>query len=142
MEGDNDSTKSIIAFAPVVNNSLLHGAASGEDMGLRKRTPNCHGPERFGDAEFSGDIKLDKVRIISNCKAGGCIGLKAKAKIGLDEDAVIGAMDAEHVIPGQNCSSAGPWTWRNIEQRLFGSISFLYSKIKDGTIPSDQTEKA
>ena len=134
MEGDNDSTKSIIAFAPVVNNSLLHGAASGEDMGLRKRTPNCHGPERFADTKFAGDIKLDKVGIIANCKACGCIGLKAKAKIGLDKDAVIGAMDAEGIIPGSNCSSAGPWTWGNIEQKLLGSISTLCCKVKDSTI--------
>ena len=104
MKGHNDSAESIIAITPVVDNSMFHGTTSREDMGLRKCIPNVHSPMPFEDTEFPGDIILDKIGIVTNSKASSCIGVMAKAEVGLDKDAMIGSMDAEDGIPISNCS--------------------------------------
>ena len=83
MLGHNDSTKSIIAFAPVAVHSLPHGTLSREDMGLRKGGMNGHGPILPAVDILSGEIKLDKIGIVTNSKASSCIGIMAKAKYDL-----------------------------------------------------------
>ena len=107
-------------------------------MGFRKSRVNGHGPIRFTVTIFPRDIKLDKIRIVTNSKAGSCIDIQAGKKIGLDKDAMVGSVDTEDVIPSSNCSGAVLWTRGDSAQNFLGSISSLWSKIKDSTIPSDQ----
>ena len=108
MKGHNNSVNSIIAFPPVSFNNGLHWTESWEDMGLSKHSPNCHSPVGLTNTEFPRKIKLDKVGIIPNRKAGSCIGFELKTKIGLGKDAMVSSMDTEDIVPVANRCSAGP----------------------------------
>ena len=90
------------------------------------------------DTKFARNVELYCIGIIITSKNSSSIGLKAKAKVGLDKTAVISSMDAKDLIPVSNVSTAEAWTRRNIEEKLIGSISSLRRKAIYGTIASDQ----
>ena len=85
MTWGDGSMKSVIAFTVVVDNSSLHCTAGREDLGLGQRIPNAHRPMLFVETEFSGDIILDKICIITNSEASSGIGIVAETEVRLDK---------------------------------------------------------
>ena len=58
------------------------------------------------DTELARNVELYCIGIIITSKSSSSIGLKAKAKVGLDKTAVISSMDAKDLIPVSNVSTA------------------------------------